>query len=260
MTSLINRFGIMASTLALVSLTTVACAQENSSDTPKEAALIETSEPEMTPIPTAEEQAADDGHGHEGHNHDHAAPDPSSVNIDHVFTRAPDDHVVGNAMAPNTVIIYASVTCPHCASWFETEWPKFKAEQIDTGKTLMIFREIPTPPQQIAAYGFIIANCAPEEKYMDHIVYQMNQQSDIFAKLEAGDSKGVYDDLTARADLTTPEQIDACFQDGSHVERINRASQRMTGAGANTVPTFVINGALFQGDTTADGLNTALQP
>ena len=49
-----------------------------------------------------------------------------------------------------TVVEYASVTCGHCAAWNEQVWPQFKAKYVDTNKVRFVFREFPTPPQDVA--------------------------------------------------------------------------------------------------------------
>ena len=71
------------------------------------------------------------------------------------------------ADAKVTVVEYASVTCGHCAVWNEEVWPEFKTKYVDTKKVRYVFREFPTPPQDIAVAGFLIARCAGEDKYFD---------------------------------------------------------------------------------------------
>ena len=49
-----------------------------------------------------------------------------------------------------TVVEYASPTCPHCALWQANTWPAFKAAYVDTNKVRYVFRELPTPPAEVA--------------------------------------------------------------------------------------------------------------
>ena len=56
-----------------------------------------------------------------------------------------------------TVVEYASVTCGVCAAWHEETWPEFKAAYVDTNKVRFVFRELPTPPTNVAVAGFMIA-------------------------------------------------------------------------------------------------------
>src|SRR3990170_198045 len=53
------------------------------------------------------------------------------------------DRVLGKATAPVTVIEYVSLTCPHCANFQKTLFPRVKKEFIDTGKVRYIVREFP---------------------------------------------------------------------------------------------------------------------
>lgn len=71
-----------------------------------------------------------------------------------------------------TVVEYASVTCPHCAAWQEEVWPEFKRKYVDTNQVRYVFRELPTPPNEVAVAGFAIARCAGDDKYFE-VVHAM---------------------------------------------------------------------------------------
>lgn len=77
------------------------------------------------------------------------------------------DIILGKADAPVTIIEYASPTCPHCAAFHETVFPEIKAKYIDTGMAKLVFREIPTPPQNMAFVGSLLARCAAEKRGND---------------------------------------------------------------------------------------------
>src|SRR5690606_38536225 len=51
------------------------------------------------------------------------------------------DMVMGSEDAPVTIIEYASMTCPHCASFHVNTLPTIKEKYVDTGKVRFIFRE-----------------------------------------------------------------------------------------------------------------------
>lgn len=74
-----------------------------------------------------------------------------------------NDMVLGDPDAPVTLIEYASVTCPHCASFHETMLPTIKEKYIDTGKVKLVFREYPTPPAEFSLIGSLMARCAAEK-------------------------------------------------------------------------------------------------
>src|SRR5215475_11248743 len=74
---------------------------------------------------------------------------------------------MGSATAPVTMIEYASMTCPHCAHFAVTTFPKLKERYIDTGKVRYIFREFPLDP--VAAGASLLARCADKDKYFSLI-------------------------------------------------------------------------------------------
>ena len=67
------------------------------------------------------------------------------------------DIVLGKADAPVTIVEYASMTCPHCATFSKTTFPALKSKYIDTGKVRFIFREFPL--DELAAAASMLARC-----------------------------------------------------------------------------------------------------
>ena len=70
---------------------------------------------------------------------------------------------LGNADAPNTIVEYASMTCPHCAQFQNVVLPELKTKYIDTGKARFILREFPLDGLAVAA--FMLARCAGPDRY-----------------------------------------------------------------------------------------------
>lgn len=246
-------------------MTLSACAQEASvTETVKDTVTSAQTAPQSTPDPQAAPVSApaDTPAGQNQHQgHDHQMPDPNSVDIDHAFDFAPDDHLVGASDAPVTMIVYASVTCGHCGGWFTSEWPQIKSKYIDSGKVQMAFREIPTPPEGVSIPGFIIANCAPEDKYMDLIVHQMQNQKATFKSIEEGKGQAVLKSWTDMAGLKNEAEVEACFKNKAHLERLDRAGKRMTKAGMRGVPAIIIDGQVFAAeDKSAAALSAIIDP
>jgi len=67
------------------------------------------------------------------------------------------DMVMGKKNAPNTIIEYSSLTCPHCAHFHENIMPQIREKYIKTGKLKYILREFPL--DNLAAAGFMLARC-----------------------------------------------------------------------------------------------------
>jgi len=271
---------LWTTTLSAIALTSAACGNEKSSATETVKAAAETTanaadavadsvkdtakatskdaEAQTSPNTKADTHHAEDG-DNSGHDHGDQAAPAVKIDIDHVFTKAPSDHYLGDLKAPNTVIIYASVTCPHCSDWFTTEWDSFKSEQIDTGNTLMVFREIPTPPQQVAAFGFIVAGCAPEDKYMDNVVFQMRNQKSFLDRIYDQKGDEVAKEIADFAGLTSEEGLKSCFANQQpRIDHFNASGARLASTGKVGVPTFIVNGEHYTGDTTAAGLKAKL--
>ena len=78
----------------------------------------------------------------------------------HDMTLYADDRLLGNPEAPITLIEYASLTCPHCASFHNDVLPEIKANYIDQGLARLVFRDFPL--DQVALHGAQIAQCAPD--------------------------------------------------------------------------------------------------
>lgn len=137
-----------------------------------------------------------------------------------------------------TVVEYASVTCGHCAVWNEEVWPEFKTKYVDTKKVRYVFREFPTPPQDIAVAGFLIARCAGPDKYFDVVHDIMASQKEWMA--------GVAPRTTlfraAAAAGLTQEQTEACIRDKAAIEEMSNRIKAGIDAGVTGTPTFLVNG------------------
>ncbi|MGB3272406.1 MAG: thioredoxin domain-containing protein, partial [Xanthobacteraceae bacterium] len=65
------------------------------------------------------------------------------------------DMALGDPKATVTIVEYASMTCPHCATFTKDVFPKLKAAYIDSGKARFVFREFPL--DLTAAAGSMLA-------------------------------------------------------------------------------------------------------
>jgi len=203
---------------------------------------------QVTPIPKEDTHSEHDDHNHA------KQTDLPAKDVPFSLTEAPDDHVLGSDKAPITMIVWASVTCPHCSDWFTNEWPSIKKELIETEKMRFVFRPLPTAPAQLSMIGFMMAECAPEENYFDLIEYQMENQKNIFAQAEKGEAKAAYDKIGKLAGLETEEDIQACFNKTEKLAHIQTNSERATGAAVQGVPAFYINGDVYKGKQDAESL------
>ncbi len=126
------------------------------------------------------------------------------------------DMALGPASAPVTITEFASMTCPHCAAFSETVFPKIKSEYIDTGKIRYVFREFPLDIK--AAAGSMLARCIAKDdsgKYFAVIDMLFKQQMDWA-------SKNTAETLTRigkQAGLSQ-QQVEDCLKDQALLDKI----------------------------------------
>ena len=165
---------------------------------------------------------------------------------------------MGSANAKVTMIEYASVTCPHCARFNEDVFPAFKAKYIDTGKVRYEFREFLTPPQQVAAAGFLLARCAGKDKYFSVVDAIFRSQNEMFS---SGDVRGVLLRIGRSSGLTDEKSL-ACIGDEKQLAALNdRFEKAINVDKIDGTPSFVINGKkLESGEKTLAQLDAEIQP
>ena len=182
----------------------------------------------------------------------------SEANVDVAKLMQPGplkDMALGKADAPVTVIEYASLTCPHCAHFEETTFPELKKKYIDTGKVFYTFREFPFDPRATAA--FMLARCAPEDKFFAMIQVLFQQQED-WAR--AQDAKASLLRIAKLAGFTQ-ESFNACLTNQQLLDQINASRDHATNEfGVDATPTFFINGKKYSGDMSIDEISAIIDP
>jgi protein-disulfide isomerase len=169
----------------------------------------------------------------------------------------PGDMVMGSASAKVTVVEYASVVCSHCAAFNEEVFPAFKAKYIDTGKVRYVLREFPTQPVQLAAAGFLVARCAPSDKYFAVIDSLFRGQEKLFKSQDAK----VYLTDAGKVGGLTEEQVQTCLQDKAKLDAFNtRVETAMETAKIAATPTFIIGDKKLEGGQSLAQLDAVLAP
>ncbi len=137
-----------------------------------------------------------------------------------------------------TVVEYASPTCPHCALWQANTWPAFKAAYVDTSKVRYVFRELPTPPAEVAAAGFLLARCAGPDKYFDVIHAIMESQTEWRA---GGNPRDSLIRIAGGVGID-PNEFTACVTNPEAIAALETRVKAATDAGVINTPTFFVNG------------------
>ena len=135
-----------------------------------------------------------------------------------------------------TVVEYASVTCHVCAAWQEENWEAFKTRYVDTDKVRYVFREIPTPPAEVAVAGFLIARCAGPDKYFDVVHELLASQEEL-----RGDPRATLFRVGNGAGLSN-ERVQQCITDEAALAAAEERAQAARAAGVEGTPTFFVNG------------------
>jgi protein-disulfide isomerase len=164
------------------------------------------------------------------------------------------DRSIGRADAPVTVIEYASFACHHCADWHRFVYPGFKQRFIDTGQVRLVFRNLPTQPEEIALPGAALARCAAPERFFEVASALMLGQE---AVLRGGLREDWYAPAVA-ASGRTRSQLDACATTPATLSAISRDVDSAMAAGADTTPAFFVNGRRVT-DRSLGGLEVAIR-
>ncbi|CAN5199936.1 hypothetical protein BH10PSE2_BH10PSE2_23480 [soil metagenome] len=162
------------------------------------------------------------------------------------------DRVQGRADAPVTLVEYASFTCPHCAAWHKDVYPTIKSRFIDTGRVRMVFRDLPTPPQDVATAAALIGRCAAPGRFFAVADSLFDGQ----AALATGSRTWFSDAIAASG--RTREQVQACFSLPATQASLNADIRAGMAAGVQGTPTFFVNGTTVT-DHSIEGLSAAIE-
>ena len=156
------------------------------------------------------------------------------------------DMALGPKDASVTITEYASMTCPHCAAFNETVFPKIKAAYIDTGKIRYVFREFPLDIK--AAAGSMLSRCIAKDdsgKYFAVTDMLFKQQGDWVMK----NTTETLTRIGKQAGMDE-QQVGACLRDDAVFDKI--VAGRVHAAAklkVDSTPTFFLNGEKIKGET-----------
>ena len=152
---------------------------------------------------------------------------------------------LGDEKAPVTIIEYASMTCPHCATFHATTYPELKKRYIDTGKVRFIFREFPL--DQLAAASFMLARCAGPDKYFPMIETLFAQQQQWVVQRPLQPLMAI-----AKQAGFSEQSFNECLKDQNILDGIEDVRQRGMKLNVQSTPSFFINGKPLRGAFTIE--------
>lgn len=155
----------------------------------------------------------------------------------------PSDRTLGNPKSKVVLIEYAAHSCPACATFNEHTFPRLKANYIDNGKILYVFRLFPLRADDGAAEK--IARCLPEDKYFTFVDLLFRNQPKWDVEFGVQSPEGVRAGLVQLGRIAgmSEAQVDQCMVNTAEDDRINKvatdAQSRYNVAGT---PTLIVNG------------------
>jgi len=166
---------------------------------------------------------------------------------------AAGDMSLGSPTAKVQIVEYASLSCSHCANFHNDVFPAFKAKYVDTGKVRFTFREMLTPPAEVAAAGFLLARCAGPSKYFKVVGELFESQP----RWGDGDLKPIFVGV-AKANGLDEAKFDACLTDQAGLQALNGRVKAALDAGVDSTPTFFVNGKRYAGELSLKQLDAAI--
>jgi len=156
---------------------------------------------------------------------------PRAQAFDKFLGVLPADHVMGRADAPNLIIDYFSLTCPHCANFHAAVLPVVRSEWIDTGRARFIYRHFPS--DAVATRASLLAECGGA-KFFETIDTLFKSQVDwLTAPNPEEEMVGVME----RAGLAARD----CLADGRLFDKVVGDVQSGQALGVKFTPTLFIN-------------------
>jgi protein-disulfide isomerase len=166
------------------------------------------------------------------------------------------DMALGPKDASVTITEFASMTCPHCAAFNETVFPKIKTDFIDTGKIRYVFREFPLDVK--AAAGSMLARCIAKDdagKYFAVIDLLFKSQND----WAGPKSTEVLTRIGKQAGMSQ-QAVEKCLTDQTLLDKVAADQKFATDVlKVNSTPTFFINGEKITGEASYDEFAKRIQ-
>ena len=179
-----------------------------------------------------------------------------SVDLDKLMKAGPlGEMALGDEKAPVTIIEYASATCPHCANFHKGTFKELDEKYIKTGKVRFLFREFPFDNPSLAA--FMLARCAPKDKYFPMIDILFQQQRKWAS--QGADVRGELFNIARLAGFTQ-KSFDECLKNEEVAKGVIAVRDLGTELGVTSTPSFFINGVVMKGNNGLAQFEAMIKP
>ena len=170
-----------------------------------------------------------------------------SVAANATTAEATSQMVMGSADAPVTLHEYVSLTCPHCATFYNQVLPTLKKEFVDTGKVRIVYHDF--PHNEAALTAAMLARCTGPKRFFGVMSMMMSSQAQWY---RAPDPVAALMP-TLRFAGVTEDDARACLSNGELRTFIMDATQNASMEEEITsVPSFILNGNKFGAVTVED--------
>lgn len=164
------------------------------------------------------------------------------------------EYSLGQPNAPVVMVMYMSLTCPHCRRFMAETFPVLRKEYVDAGKVRLIVREFPIG--KTSGNATIALRCAPMDKYLTLYRKFMEQQS-------AWVSQEVRPEAIMKVASqvgVTRAQYDACVKNQPMIEGLKWVKERGRDLGVIGTPNFFIGNRLYKSVLTMPEIRAILDP
>ena len=166
----------------------------------------------------------------------------------------PDDVVIGQPDAAVTIVEYSSMSCPHCATFYNNVFPQLKEKYIDTGTVKFTNRQLPLNEPALRA-GMLI-HCVGEERNpkFTKVLFEL-QDKWAFERNFLESLKKI-----AAVGGFSNEQFDACMANKEVEEAVLESRQEAVNQlNVNATPTFFVNGKELSGNVNLAVFDSAIE-
>ncbi len=147
--------------------------------------------------------------------------------------------------APVTVYEMSDFQCPYCRTFALTTFPEIDSLYIATGKVRWAFVNFPlTSVHDNALAAAEVALCAARQNAFWRVHDLLYQHQDVWAPLKQPEA--FFLTLADSAKISRPALL-ACVQSPATRETLQQEAEGATRSGANSTPSFYIEGGLLTG-------------
>jgi protein-disulfide isomerase len=185
-----------------------------------------------------------------------------------VITKTPEGgYRMGNPKAPIKLVEYGSLTCPHCADFAEKSTAGLRDNFVASGRVSFEFRNFVRDPIDITSA--MLARCGAPESFFALTDQLFANQAATFERWNAAGEAGqaavekqtgtrrflAIAEVTGLTEFVSTrgiarDQANACLANAGEAEGLAKRTQDQSKEFDITgTPTFIINGAKFEGNT-----------